>query len=67
MSDEKVFYKNLRAFEEGILDYFILGYSIENNPIEKKPNGSHINNYYHEGISFADKLKTHLGISRGSK
>jgi hypothetical protein len=67
MSDEKDFYKKLRAFEEGILDYFILGYSIENNPIEKKPKGSHINNYYHEGVSFAEKLETHLGISRRSK
>ena len=42
---EKAFHKNLDDFKQGVLDFFIQNTSSETD-----------NNYYNQGVKFADKL-----------
>lgn len=42
---EKAFHKNLDDFKQGVLDYFIQNTSNESD-----------NDYYNQGVKFADKL-----------
>ena len=51
---EKAFHKNLEDFKQGVLDYFIQNTSSETD-----------NDYYNQGVRYADKLNNTLLETQG--